>query len=53
MTISLTKAYDRVKSIDWDLSYVSAEAKLVEKTRFFLEGPQARRSLQDFRARIL
>jgi hypothetical protein len=38
MTISLTKAYDRVKSIDWDLSYVSAEAKLVEKTRFFLEG---------------
>jgi Methane/Phenol/Toluene Hydroxylase/YHS domain len=38
MAISLTKAYDRVKSIDWDPTYITQEQKLVEKTRFYLEG---------------
>jgi len=38
MSGSLTKAYDRVKSIDWDPTYIPAADKLVEKTRFHLEG---------------
>ncbi len=38
MTVSLTKAYDRVKSIDWDPTYIKPEEKFVEKTRFYLEG---------------
>lgn len=38
MSASLTKAYDRVKSIDWDPTYIPVEDKLVEKTRFHLEG---------------
>ena len=38
MSGSLSKAYDRVKSIDWDPTYIKPEEKLVEKTRFHLEG---------------
>ncbi|MGE0487544.1 MAG: hypothetical protein AB7Q81_25600 [Gammaproteobacteria bacterium] len=38
MSESLTKAYDRVKSIDWDPTYIRQDQKLVEKTRFHLEG---------------
>ena len=33
-----TLAYDRVKCIDWEPSYIQPEQKLVHKTRFHLEG---------------
>lgn len=38
MSESLVNAYDRVKSIDWDPTYIRQDQKLVEKTRFHLEG---------------
>lgn len=38
MSPSLTQAYDRVKSIDWEPTYISPEEKMVESTRFHLEG---------------
>jgi YHS domain-containing protein len=34
MARSLTKAYERVKNIDWEPSYISASDKYVEPTRF-------------------
>ncbi len=36
MARSLTKAYERVKNIDWEPSYISAADKYVEATRFYL-----------------
>ena len=38
MSGSLTRAYERVKSIDWDPTYISREQKAVETTRFHLGG---------------
>jgi hypothetical protein len=38
MSDSLSAAYDRVKSIDWDPTYIRQDQKLTEKTRFHLEG---------------
>ena len=34
MSESLSKAYDRVKSIDWEPTYIRPDQKWVEKTRF-------------------
>lgn len=36
MARSLTKAYERVKNIDWEPTYISASDKYVEPTRFFV-----------------
>jgi hypothetical protein len=36
MARSLTKAYERVKNIDWEPSYIAASDKYVEPTRFHL-----------------
>lgn len=36
MRRSLTKAYDRVKDMDWDPTFITAAEKSVEPTRFFL-----------------
>ncbi|MEW6105545.1 MAG: hypothetical protein AB1563_04165, partial [Bacillota bacterium] len=36
MARSLTKAYERVKNIDWEPTYISPEEKYVEPTRFHL-----------------
>lgn len=36
MARSLTKAYERVKNIDWEPTYISAADKYVEPTRFFV-----------------
>lgn len=38
MSSSLTASYDRIKGIDWDPTHISREQKLVETTRFHLEG---------------
>ena len=38
MARSLTKAYERVKNIDWEPTYISASDKYVEPTRFFVPG---------------
>ena len=38
MSDSLSTAYDRVKSIDWEPTYIRQDQKLTEQTRFHLEG---------------
>ncbi|MGH7962986.1 MAG: hypothetical protein ACRERD_14335, partial [Candidatus Binatia bacterium] len=36
MARSLTKAYDRVKNIDWEPTYITPEEKFVDSTRFHM-----------------
>ena len=36
MIRNMTKAYERVKNLDWDPTYITPEEKHVEPTRFFL-----------------
>ncbi len=36
MARSLTKAYERVKNIDWEPTYIAPQEKYVEPTRFYL-----------------
>ncbi|MBL6751106.1 MAG: hypothetical protein ISP90_11320 [Nevskia sp.] len=38
MSMQITRAYDRVKAIDWEPSYIGKDQKYVESTRFFLKG---------------
>ena len=38
MSSSLTQSYEHVKSIDWQPTHISHDEKMVEKTRFHLEG---------------
>jgi hypothetical protein len=41
MARSLTKAYDRVKDIDWEPTYITPEQKQVEPTRFHVPNKAA------------
>jgi len=38
MSLQITKAYDRIKALDWEPSYISKGQKVVETTRFHLTG---------------
>lgn len=38
MARSLLKAYDRVKNIDWEPTYIKPEEKYVEPTRFYMSN---------------
>ncbi|WP_281783321.1 hypothetical protein [Sinimarinibacterium flocculans] len=37
MTLQITKAYDRVKAIDWNPSYIETDEKYLEQSRFFVK----------------